>query len=136
VHRAGAGPQPLAAEKLAPARLASAICTAIDDSARQARTAQLSERIAQEAAPPGLPSGSSAPWPSIPRLALVRAASPTGPVRRAMTPSAGFLVVDEPTEMKRRRSRADVEESNTPEKRATRLLAAKSVKTRSCYDEL
>jgi hypothetical protein len=39
VHHAGAGPQPLAAKKLAPARLASAICTAIDDSARQARTA-------------------------------------------------------------------------------------------------
>src|SRR4029453_5689531 len=47
-HRAGAGAQPLGAKKLAPARLASAICTAIDDSARQARTAQLSERIAQE----------------------------------------------------------------------------------------
>jgi hypothetical protein len=53
-------------------------CTAIDDSARQARTAQLSERIAQEYDAPRLPSGSSAPWPSIPRLALVRAASPTG----------------------------------------------------------
>jgi hypothetical protein len=48
VHHAVAGPQPLAAKKLAPARHASAICTAIDDSARQARTAQLSERIAQE----------------------------------------------------------------------------------------
>jgi hypothetical protein len=48
VHHAGAGPQQLAAKKLTPARLASASCTAIDDSARQARTAQLSERIAQE----------------------------------------------------------------------------------------
>src|SRR5512132_4668208 len=48
----------------------------------------------RKTAPPGLPSGSSTPWPSIPRLALVRA-SPTGPVRRAMTPSAGFPVVDE-----------------------------------------
>jgi hypothetical protein len=48
VHHAGAGPQPLAAKKLAPAPLASAICTALDDSASQARAAQLSERIAQE----------------------------------------------------------------------------------------
>jgi sterol 3beta-glucosyltransferase len=48
VHRAGAGPQPLQANKLAPSPLASAIRTALDDSAMQARTADLSERIAQE----------------------------------------------------------------------------------------
>jgi sterol 3beta-glucosyltransferase len=48
VHRAGVGPQPLPANKLAPTDLASAICTAIDDSAMQTRAAELSERIAQE----------------------------------------------------------------------------------------
>ena len=48
VHRAGAGPPPLPAKKLAPGGLASAIRTAVDDSAMQARTAELSERIAQE----------------------------------------------------------------------------------------
>jgi sterol 3beta-glucosyltransferase len=48
VHRAGAGPQPLPANKLAPSRLAPAIRAALDDSTMQARTAQLSERIAQE----------------------------------------------------------------------------------------
>jgi sterol 3beta-glucosyltransferase len=48
VHRAGAGPPPLPAKKLAPSRLASAIRTAIDNSAMQARTASLSERIAAE----------------------------------------------------------------------------------------
>jgi sterol 3beta-glucosyltransferase len=48
VHRAGAGPQPLPANKLTPSRLASAIRQALDDSAMHARTAELSERIAQE----------------------------------------------------------------------------------------
>jgi sterol 3beta-glucosyltransferase len=48
VHRAGAGPQPLPAKKLAASPLASAIRTALDDSAMQARTAELSQRIAQE----------------------------------------------------------------------------------------
>jgi sterol 3beta-glucosyltransferase len=48
VHRAGAGPQPLSASKLAPSRLASAIRTALDDPAMRTRTAELSERIAQE----------------------------------------------------------------------------------------
>jgi sterol 3beta-glucosyltransferase len=48
VHRAGAGPLPLPAGKLAPERLASAVRTAIGDSAMQARTAELAERITQE----------------------------------------------------------------------------------------
>jgi sterol 3beta-glucosyltransferase len=48
VHRAGAGPRPLPANKLTPAALASAIRTAIDDAGMQARAAQLSARIAQE----------------------------------------------------------------------------------------
>ena len=48
VHRAGAGPQPLPANKLTPSRLASAIRQALDDSAMHARTPELSERIAQE----------------------------------------------------------------------------------------
>jgi sterol 3beta-glucosyltransferase len=48
VHRAGAGPASLSAKKLAASRLASAIRAAIDDSAVQARTAELSERIAEE----------------------------------------------------------------------------------------
>jgi UDP:flavonoid glycosyltransferase YjiC (YdhE family) len=48
VHRAGVGPQPLPANKLTPSRFASAIRAALDDSAMHARTAELSERIAQE----------------------------------------------------------------------------------------
>jgi sterol 3beta-glucosyltransferase len=48
VHRAGVGPQPLPANKLTPASLASAIRAAINDSAMQARAAELSERITQE----------------------------------------------------------------------------------------
>ena len=48
VHRAGAGSQPLAANKLTPASLASAIRAAIDDSAMQARAAELSKRIILE----------------------------------------------------------------------------------------
>ncbi len=48
VHRAGAGPQPLPANKLTPANLASAIRAAIHDSAMQARAAELSEWITQE----------------------------------------------------------------------------------------
>jgi sterol 3beta-glucosyltransferase len=48
VHRAGAGPPPLPAKKLAPERLAPAIRTAIGDPGMQARTAELAERIAQE----------------------------------------------------------------------------------------
>jgi sterol 3beta-glucosyltransferase len=48
VHRAGAGPPPQPAKKLSSSRLASAIRTAIDDSAMHARTAELSARIAQE----------------------------------------------------------------------------------------
>jgi sterol 3beta-glucosyltransferase len=48
VHRVGAGPRPLPANKLTPANLALAIDTAISDSAMQARAAELSERIADE----------------------------------------------------------------------------------------
>jgi sterol 3beta-glucosyltransferase len=48
VHRAGAGPQPLPAKKLAAGPLASAIRTAIEDSSIKARVAELSERIARE----------------------------------------------------------------------------------------
>ena len=48
VHRAGAGPQSLPANKLTAASLASAIRVAINDSALQARAAELSERIARE----------------------------------------------------------------------------------------
>jgi sterol 3beta-glucosyltransferase len=48
VHQAGAGPQPLSANKLTAPRLASAIRTAINDSTMRARAAELSQRIAQE----------------------------------------------------------------------------------------
>jgi sterol 3beta-glucosyltransferase len=48
VHRAGAGPQPMPAKKLATNRLASAIQTATDDTDMRTRAAELSERIAQE----------------------------------------------------------------------------------------
>ena len=48
VHRAGAGPQPLPANKLTPANLASAIRAAIHDPGMQARAAELSERITRE----------------------------------------------------------------------------------------
>jgi sterol 3beta-glucosyltransferase len=48
VHRAGAGPQPLPANKLSPGSLASAIHSAINDSAMQARATELSERITRE----------------------------------------------------------------------------------------
>jgi sterol 3beta-glucosyltransferase len=48
VHRAGVGPPPQPAKKLTPASLASAIGSAVDDSAMHARTAELSERIARE----------------------------------------------------------------------------------------
>jgi sterol 3beta-glucosyltransferase len=48
VHRAGAGPRPLPANKLTPADLASAILAAINDPAMQARAAELAERITQE----------------------------------------------------------------------------------------
>jgi sterol 3beta-glucosyltransferase len=48
VQRAGAGPQPLPANKLTPEGLAAAIRRAISDSAMQARVAELSARITQE----------------------------------------------------------------------------------------
>jgi sterol 3beta-glucosyltransferase len=51
VFRAGAGPGPLPAKKLAAAALASAIRTAIDDSAIRTRAAALSQRIAGEDGP-------------------------------------------------------------------------------------
>jgi sterol 3beta-glucosyltransferase len=48
VHRAGAGPQPMPAKKLAPEQLASTIQKARDDGDMRTRAADLSERIAQE----------------------------------------------------------------------------------------
>ena len=48
VHRAGAGPRSLPANKLTPASLASAIRAAINDSAMRARSTELSERITLE----------------------------------------------------------------------------------------
>ena len=48
VQRAGAGPQPLPANKLTPASLASAIQAAINDVAMRARVTELSERITSE----------------------------------------------------------------------------------------
>jgi sterol 3beta-glucosyltransferase len=51
VYRAGAGPGPLPAKKLAAATLASAIRTAIDDSGIRTRASALSERIAGEDGP-------------------------------------------------------------------------------------
>jgi sterol 3beta-glucosyltransferase len=48
VHRAGAGPQPMPAKKLATDRLASAIQTANNDTDMRTRAAELSEQIAQE----------------------------------------------------------------------------------------
>jgi sterol 3beta-glucosyltransferase len=48
VRGAGAGSQPLAAKKLTPASLASAIRIAVTDSAMQARAAELSKRIILE----------------------------------------------------------------------------------------
>jgi sterol 3beta-glucosyltransferase len=48
VHRVGAGPQPLPANKLSPGSLASAIRAVINDSAMQARATELSERITRE----------------------------------------------------------------------------------------
>jgi sterol 3beta-glucosyltransferase len=48
VHRAGAGPQPMPAKKLAPEQLASTIQKARDDGDMRTRAAELSKRIAQE----------------------------------------------------------------------------------------